>query len=310
MNMTPVYSQMGLLFFSVLLGFLSAKTRVSDERTNSVISNIVMDITLPCTVLYSSLNSERLLNNTDLLYLLGYSLITIAILVLESKLISFVLRLNGQYKSISEFEVIFSNSAFVGYPLMRLMFGQDSIFYAALITMVFTVFCNSYGISLLQPKEAKENLKLKSLATPVLLSSVIAVIIYVFKIRIPQYSLNLLAYVDQITGPLSMMMVGISMAFAMKKFSKGSAKICISVLLRMLTAPLIILFVLPLFGANEYITAIMAIIVSLPSAVSTTMFCAKYGSDQEAASTGIVVSTIASAIIVPLIYQMIMAYSY
>lgn len=53
MNMIPIISQMAILFLTVGLGFIGAKTGCMNEDSNGLLSKIVLNLTMPCSILYS-----------------------------------------------------------------------------------------------------------------------------------------------------------------------------------------------------------------------------------------------------------------
>ena len=51
MDMTEVVSQMGILVFVMIVGFVCAKLGVTNSDSNKHLSNIVMNVLLVCTIL-------------------------------------------------------------------------------------------------------------------------------------------------------------------------------------------------------------------------------------------------------------------
>lgn len=45
--------------------------------------------------------------------------------------------------------LVFSNSMFMGFPVLKMIFGPDAIFYAAIFNIPFTILAYSLGIWLL-----------------------------------------------------------------------------------------------------------------------------------------------------------------
>ena len=222
MDMLPVLSQMGILFLTAALGFLGAKTGVMDEKSNGVLSKIVLNLTLPCTVLYSALSSDRTLSNTQVLLLMLMSFCSALLLIVFAKVVMFLLHIPTEQRGVTEFLLLFSNVGFIGYPILRTILGSDSVFYAAAISMIYTLLSYSYGVVLIRGKGSGKSFTLKDILSPMAVSSVVACIIYMMKLNVPAFVLDYLKFVDQGTSPFSMIIIGCSMGFAtFKQFQGG-----------------------------------------------------------------------------------------
>ena len=306
MDMLPVLSQMGILFLTAALGFLGAKTGVMDEKSNGVLSKIVLNLTLPCTVLYSALSSDRTLSNTQVLLLMLMSFCSALLLITFAKVVMFLLRIPTEQQGVTEFLLLFSNVGFIGYPILRTILGSDSVFYAAAISMIYTLLSYSYGVVLIRGKGSGKAFTLKDILSPMAVSSVVACIIYMLKLNVPVFVLDYLKFVDQGTSPFSMIIIGCSMGFATFKQFQGGFRTYAALLLRMLIAPVICWLLMKQLPDSTFVLQIFAVIFALPAAASTTMFCARYNRDQTLSSSAVLLSTIVSAVTLPLLCLLIM----
>ena len=306
MDMLPVLSQMGILFLTAALGFLGAKTGVMDEKSNGVLSKIVLNLTLPCTVLYSALSSDRTLSNTQVLLLMLMSFCSALLLIVFAKVVMFLLRIPTEQRGVTEFLLLFSNVGFIGYPILRTILGSDSVFYAAAISMIYTLLSYSYGVVLIRGKGSGKSFTLKDILSPMAVSSVVACIIYMLKLNVPAFVLDYLKFVDQGTSPFSMIIIGCSMGFATFKQFQGGFRTYVALLLRMLIAPMICWLLMKQLPDSTFVLQIFAVIFALPAAASTTMFCARYNRDQTLSSSAVLLSTIVSAVTLPLLCLLIM----
>ncbi len=306
MDMLPVLSQMGILFLTAALGFLGAKTGVMDEKSNGVLSKIVLNLTLPCTVLYSALSSDRTLSNTQVLLLMLMSVCSALLLIVFAKVVMFLLRIPTEQRGVTEFLLLFSNVGFIGYPILRTVLGSDSVFYAAAISMIYTLLSYSYGVVLIRGKGSGKSFTLKDILSPMAVSSVAACIIYMLKLNVPVFVLDYLKFVDQGTSPFSMIIIGCSMGFATFKQFQGGFRTYAALLLRMLIAPVICWLLMKQLPDSTFVLQIFAVIFALPAAASTTMFCARYNRDQTLSSSAVLLSTIVSAVTLPLLCLLIM----
>ena len=223
-----------------------------------------------------------------------------AVLIILSKVFIRLFRVPADSAGVCEYMLIFSSSALMGYPVIRACFGTDAVFYAAILNMVFTTLCYTYGIQLIRGKSEGNESPWKELLSPVIICSLLAWAIYVFHIRLPGFLVNCLGYMDQITSPLSMLIVGSTLAHAQHIRVAGFWRVFALVAARMVFTPLLAWWVLSGLFQNSMMTGIFVIFQALPAAVSTTMFCARFEKDGTVAALCVLLSTVLSAILLPL----------
>lgn len=301
MDMMPVFSQMGILFLTAALGFLGAKWGVLNENSNETLSKAVLNLTLPCTVLCSAFSGERLLTNAQVLSLMLVSVASIVPMILLLKGLMVLFRVPKAHRGTCEFMLLFSNGGFIGYPVLRVIFGPEAVFFSAVISLVYTLLTYSYGVILIRGREGERGFTLKDLFSPVSVSAIAACVVYVLELRLPTFAMDFLKFVDQGTSPFSMIVIGCAMAFTKRSQLEGGWRTYGALAVRMVLAPVLLWYILTAIGLQYMAAGTFAVIFALPAAASTTMFCARYGKDQTLASTGVLISTALSALTLPLL---------
>lgn len=149
MDLTSVISQMGILLALIALGYLAAKCGVFPEGTNKVLAQLVIVITNPATVLHSALASERALSNGEVLLLTAIALGGFALLIGLGQALPRLLRVPENDRGVYIFMLTFTNMGFMGFPVIRALYGEGAIFYASIFNLVFQFVVYTYGASLL-----------------------------------------------------------------------------------------------------------------------------------------------------------------
>lgn len=301
MNMSAIIEQMVVLLFASMLGFIGAKYNIMNENSNKYLSQIVLNLTLPCSILTSVFRNERLLNNSQVVLLTVVAFLTVAILIVLAMFLVKLLRIPREQIGVTKFMVIFTNSIFFGFPVIRAIFGPNALFYAAIINMAFYIFCYTYGVLLVSGSEEKFHFSWKALLTPMVLASLLSYVIYFIDLQAPKFIVSSLLFMDGVTSPLSMMTIGCALAAMSFKKTIRAWKVYIVLLIRMLVFPFAYYFLMSLFIDNRLILSVATIITAMPAPASTTMLCASYGGDQTAASAGVLFSTLISLATIPLL---------
>ena len=301
MDISTVISQMGILLAIIALGYIAAKARVFPEESNRVLAQLVVVVTNPCTVLYSALSSDHALTNTEVLLLTGIALGGFALLILVGQLMPRLLRVEDRELGLYIFMVTFTNMGFMGFPVIRALYGEGAIFYAAIFNLVFQFVVYTYGVSLLAPKEGRERIGWKVLFSPIILASVLGYVCYLTGFRAPKLILQGLSMLSGVTSPVCMLVIGI----ALSKVPLGRVftnwRLYVLFLVRMVLLPAAVYYLLRLFVSNTLILGITVVILGMPAATLTTILSAKYGGDQELAASGVLLSTLLGFLTVPLL---------
>ena len=300
MDLSQMMTQIGILVFTAGLGFIGAKANYIPREANRILSRLVLDLVLACSVLYSAASNTYPLSNTQVAGLALAAAAAAGVLILLSKLGISLFRIPREDRGVCEYMLIFSSSALMGYPVIRACYGTDAVFFAAILNMVFTTLCYTYGVGLIRGTWTGETRAWRELISPVIVCSLAAWLIYVFQIRLPPFLVDALGYLDQVASPLSMLIVGSTLAYAERIRVPGLLRVFGLIALRIIVTPVLAYLVLrPLFR-NDMMTGIFVIFQALPAAVSTTMFCTRYEKDGTIAAICVLLSTALSAVILPL----------
>ena len=296
MDILSLCRRMVMLFFCMACGFCAAKGGVMDTQSNKKLSALVVNVANPMQILASALTGERLLSTGQTLRLAGL----IALSFPAAK----VLRVKGSEAGLYRFMFIFSNTGFLGYPIVESLLGYQATFYVTLFVLFFQLFCWSYGASLIRG-EARFRFQWQVLRQPCVAASLAALAIYLSGWQPPALLHQAVKYVGDITSPIVMLIVGCSLA--QMRFGQifGSWRIYALTILKMVLVPLAAFFVLRHVLTNDFTFHVLMVILCMPVATNTTILSYQYGADESVASAGVFVSTLACMLTIPLMMQLL-----
>ena len=147
MDILSLCRRMVMLFFCMACGFCAAKGGVMDTQSNKKLSALVVNVANPMQILASALTGERLLSTGQTLRLAGLiALIYLALIALSFPAVR-LLRVRDAERGLYRFMFIFSNTGFLGYPVVESLLGSGAAFYVTIFVLFFQLFCWSYGAS-------------------------------------------------------------------------------------------------------------------------------------------------------------------
>ena len=293
-----VINQVIILSLVMIVGIYARKRNIITKEANKSLSDLLVNITLPF-LLVSSFNynySHDMLVKARIMFI--YSVIIHLVLIFISKLFAF--SYPDKSKKVLRFVTIFSNSGFMGYPVLEGLFGKIGIFYGAIFNIPFNIFMLSIGVMIYTGKKDLKTLK-GVLVHPGIIATLIGLFMFIFSIKLPYPIYTALSMVGSITTPLAMLIVGAMLAeIKFKEIFKGSIVYYAS-FIRLMVAPFLTLVILKLLHADKLLIQISVVIEAMPAAVLASIFAEKYGADTQLASRSVFITTIISVITIPII---------
>lgn len=299
MDIMIVVNQMIQLFIMIGIGFVIAKTSLFEGDFNQKLTKLVLNLTMPCMIIASVMSSQNvtialkdIMISTFLLVLVLPAFAYLCIRFLPLK----------KHKGLYMFMIMYPNVGFMGFPLMQSIFGSESILSTAIINMGFNLSLFTLGIIVMNYGQTDcPQLQLKSLLSPGVISSLMAILIYILKISVPQVIVNPLTLIGNMTTPLAMMIIGATLATYNIKDIFSDVKvylftIFIDVIVPIIFYPLIILFI-----NDVMIQGITLIILAMPVANGAVLFAKTYGQDEFLAAKTVFISTLMAIITIPLL---------
>lgn len=305
MDVTVIFNQMIVLFLIMLLGYYCYKKDIITEQSSKKLSSLVVNITNPALILSSVLGDAKIGTVSDLILvaviatLMHIGLIGIAFLIPK------LLRTPKSEQGIYNAMTVFSNLGFMGFPVISAIFGKEVLLYGAIFLFPYNILAYTYGIYMLTKDNKKSNEKSKfqwkSVFNAGVISSIIAVIIFTFQIKLPSFLVSSINMISNITTPTSMMVIGVSIGqlSLIKLFT--NVRLYLFSIIKLVIIPIISYFILKPIIADQVIFGITLIMLCMPVGSMTAMLAKDYGGNDKLAAEGILLTTIMSVITIPLV---------
>lgn len=298
MDIRVIVNQMIVLFIVMIIGYIANKKNILDVNVNKKISSLLLNITAPALILSSVVNREKAGDPKLVLDVAVLAIILYVILPFIGIVLAKFLKVPKEDENLYQFMTIFSNVGFVGFPVIESIFGSEAVFFAAIVNLVFNVFCYSYGIYLISESN-KLSFDIKTLINPGIIVSIIAIIIYLTNIEVPLVIKETTSMIGGITTPLAMMLIGSSLAEIPIKEVFLEKRLYPYTFIKQMIMPIIFFLILKHFVANELILGIIIIVSAMPVATITIMFCNEYEGNINLASKTIFITTLCSVVTIP-----------
>ena len=204
--------------------------------------------------------------------------------------ITFLLTLRiGKEKNtpILRFACIFSNAAYMGFPLIQALFGAEGLLYASAYVTLFNILLWTVGYAMVSGKVRPGEVLHSILTTPVLWSVLLGLTLYLFRVNVPELIRQPLQLVGNMNTPLSMIITGMLIAGSKPEKLLGNREIYRIIPIRMLFIPLVSFLLFRLLEA-------------CPCAAISSVFAVQFGYDEDLAAGSVVITTFISIVVLPL----------
>lgn len=302
--------QMVVLFLLMGIGYLCYKKGIINDEAGKKLSAIVVNIANPALVLTGCLGEDKI-KGQELLTTVLIIVVMYLALLLIAQILPKLLRVEKESRGTYKAMTIFSNIGFMGFPVVAALYGNSALLYAALFTIPYNILIYTYGVSSMRsPEAASESRGFRFLLGRILnvgvIACIVTIVIYVFEIPVPGMLADTITHLSNLTAPLSMMVIGASLAaIDLKKLFMDGRLLVFSVV-KLLVIPVVGMLIINRFVSNEVICGVCMVMLATPVGSMTAMLAQQYDGDYEMASKGVALTTILSVVTIPLVSMLVL----
>ncbi|EXJ23535.1 Malate permease [Alkalibacterium sp. AK22] len=289
-----IFEQLLQMFLIMMFGFALVKIKFLNMDGSQQLANIVTKILIPIVLVLSFQQDFE----ADHLQLLFTALIGSLAITLSRILIAHTLLKNRS--KIDRYAIVFSNTAFMGIPIVLPILGYEGIFFLSMYIVTSAVFQFTYGIWILS--EGRQPITLKSIFTnPASIGAFIGFGLYLTRLPLPPVLYDSLDSIGGLSSPLGMILLGGYLARTQLKEIFLVRSNYWTVAVRLIIAPavaLLLIWLLPI--SHPSVLLVLAIANCTPTAVNTALFSQIYGGDYEYGARIIILASFFSIVTMPL----------
>lgn len=299
--------QMIVLFILMGVGFLCYKLQIITDEVNKKLSAIVVNIANPAMVLTGCMGDDKI-SGEELLMVFVLVIIVYTVLVLLAMVIPPLLKIDKKSRGTYQAMTIFSNIGFMGFPVIAALYGNSALLYASLFTIPYNILIYTFGVSAMSTGEKvslKESFSIKRVMNVGVIACIITIIVYFLQIPVPAFIKSTTTHLSNLTAPLSMMVIGASLATMDIKKLFTDGKLLLFSALKLLVIPVLGVLLIRQFIDNEIICGVCMVMLATPVGSMTAMLAQQYDGDYEMASRGVALTTILSVATIPIVSMIV-----
>lgn len=302
--------QMVVLFLLMGVGYLCYKKQIITNEVSKKLSAIVVNVGNPALVLKGCIAEEKI-RGEELLLTGAIMVFMYAALLLLAEILPRLLRVEKKSMGAYRVMTVFSNIGFMGFPVISALYGSGALLYAAVFMIPYSALIYTYGITAMSRKQEtgeKGQLwdNLKRILNIGVVACILAFIIYLTGVRIPVFAEKTITNLSNLTAPLSMMVIGASLATINLKQLFTDTRLLLFSVIKLIVIPVAGMMLIRQFVDSEVICGVCMVMLATPVGSMTAMLAQQYDGDYEMASRGVALTTILSVATMPLVAMLVL----
>lgn len=297
MDYTALF-QLQLMMFTLMgVGFVLRKRNVLSSESKTLLSDLVLNIVLPCNIL-SSFCIEF---DFTILKNCAQVLIVSIVLQLFCTLLASVLynRLPQGQKAVLQYATVTSNAAFLGNAVVEGIYGSLGMLYTSFYLIPMRIGMWTAGVSYFTTGPNKREVLKKILCHPCIIATEAGIVVMLTQLPLPVFLSKSISSIGGCTTPMTMMMIGMVLADAGFAHMVNRVTVAYS-FVRLVFIPAAVLLGCRVAGVEAMAAGVSVLLAGMPAGAITTVLATKYHGDEAFASQCVVFSTLLSMGMLPL----------
>lgn len=295
MDFSSLWNLQGQLFALLAVGLLLRKVGLFNETSKTLLTDLVLYVTLPCSIVLSfqiDINT-RLFTSLSIIFLISVGVQVFCYVLTR---ITF-LAVDPAKRSVLHYGLLVSNAGFLGLPIAAELFGATGLMYASIYLIPQRVVMWTAGLSIFSPAAAnKRQAAMKVVLHPCMIAVYVGLFLMLTRLPIPSFARMTLSSLGDCTTALSMLLIGSLFGEMEREHLRIDAHLVQFSFLRLVFIPLASLLVGRLLGIERVLIGVGVILAAMPGGSSTVILASKYGRDTTYASKLVIISTMLSLV--------------
>lgn len=310
MDIFQVLNQMMVLFILLAIGYIAGKAGVINQVTNERLTKVVLNVTQPALMLnaMTSVGDDISLREAAICLLASVLFFVISLLI--AFLSTRLMKVKAENVGTFEYIMSFGNVGFMGFPVIKAIFGMEAVFYCSLLNLAFNFIVYSVGIVLMTKQSGRAKIDPKRFLNAPLISAAIAFLLFLIKFQMPEIVASALDMMGGATTPIAMLILGGALAMMPVKELFGGWRIYVVTFIKLLFIPFITWLVLGQFlPSDSTVLHVIVVLAGMPVATNAIMMAIEFGGNQRTVARGIFITTVLCVLTIPLITYVISNYA-
>jgi len=304
--MYSVISSMLVIFLLAIPGFVYGRRKLSDSGQLKAMSGFMMNVILPAIIIQSMQTdfSGKLLISCAKIFAAVFILFFIT--AVFSIFFSKIPVLGKQNSGLIAFMLFFANTGGIGIPVIKLLLGNEAVFYASAAETAVDLLIFTGGVALMNRSGKKNNrFDFKAFLSPGIIGILFGLALFLTGIRLPQILNLALDRLSQASLAVTMFIIGAQISLCGFKNILSDRRLYIVTAAKLILIPLLMLFTAHVLNCGHMPSLVLAVLFAMPTGSAAVIFSEEYGADSSFAAGVIFLTDVCSLFTIPVIISVL-----
>lgn len=297
--------KMSIFLALMVVGYAAARTKKVGPDFAKSASWLTINVFLTGTIINSAISNVPELSGKETMNMMLVLFVTMTVMYAVAALGAKLLRQDRGYEGLSVALMAVVNNMFFGLPVVQELCGSEAVLYVSMSCLPYNILLYTYGVWRMRSGDGEYSFRLRNIFSMPLISTIIAFVIFAFRIPMPKLGKELVSTLATGTMPLSMLAVGASLSSVSLLDAFKGWRTYVIAAVRLLICPIIVWLVIHNMTNNPALLTAAVITAASPSGIIVTALSINYGKDAVYTSKNILANTALSMATIPIIIYLL-----
>lgn len=303
MQLNILLETVAVMVLLMAVGYIGARRGVFTMPVVKAMSALVFNLFLAAASFNAICSDVPELSGASLVHIMLVLSLTMFIPYIISDLSAALFFRNAPGKAVAALCISVLNTMMFGLPIVQQIYGGTSVMFIGLSCVAGNLLLYSYGVwRMLKGKNTakKISIKAKDVLSPVLIATMLGLVFLVAELPVPSLVQRFLSSTASATMPMSMVVIGATMASGSLKESFTDKRVYLVSFIKLIVCPLAVWLIVSRLTDDLMLLRTCVVIAGCPSGSVAPVFALQYEHDAVFASRSVIMSTLLAVITLPM----------
>jgi len=294
--MSSVFSNVATLILFASIGYVLAKCKIAKPEYGQILSSLLVYVFSPAMLFQTFSRNFNVAYIKENYSLMLVSLAILTVLIIISLFVPKLLTKHPYKRKVYEYSMIIANYGYMGYPLTKVLFGEQVLLNVMMFALPLSVYIFTYGFCRLK----NTGLNLKKLINPSMVAIFFGMLYGLSGLKMPTVVNDFLSTASAPMGVVAMLLAGITVSeYKFSELLRYKANYFVAIW-KVLIVPLTVGFILVNIFHRPDIARVALMVYAIPCGLNTIVFPKLVGEDCSTGAALALISSILSVGTIPL----------
>lgn len=284
-----------VLLFVTVLGLGLRTAGLVPDKLKNLLHKYVYYIAVPAAIIYSLSGQLNIDINTYATFL-GANLAAYLGIFIATSIYARWTKLHYKQAGVFRFSSNASNTVFLGFPLVIILFDHAYFIYAVILGSLVDTILNTIKVSLIQSSTKQKQgswrtrLLLSNFINPLVVALLVALLLAIANIHLPTVAHTIIGVVGKTSSYVALFVLGTSL-YGLQVAKKDYRILAAITTIKLVALPLVMLLICMVAGLSPQARDISVILSAMPVAVFSLIVADNLKLEEQLAAGAILVTT-------------------